>query len=79
VGQIVEAFLDGTGAHGFLDSGGIFTAIDVPGAAETQAFGINDAGQIVGIFGTRTGQHGFLATPVSELPERPAWRSSVPR
>jgi probable HAF family extracellular repeat protein len=39
-----------------------FTTIDVPGANFTQAFGINDAGQIVGTFGSSTGTHGFLDT-----------------
>jgi uncharacterized membrane protein len=36
------------GDHGFLDSGGAFTQIDVPGASYTYASGINNAGQIVG-------------------------------
>jgi hypothetical protein len=40
-----------------------FTQIDVPGAS-TDAFGINDAGQIVGLFSNSTGTHGFLATPI---------------
>src|SRR6476661_2385584 len=46
--------------HGFLDVGGTFTTIDAPGSSLTQATGINDAGQIVGIFDDRTGTHGFL-------------------
>src|SRR3954447_13134218 len=47
-----------------------FTQIDVPGAFSTQAFGINDAGQIVGTFSdsTGTGQHGFLDTGGSFTP-----------
>ena len=51
-GQIVGSFVDSTGIHGFLYTGGSFTQIDVPGAFATQAFGINDAGQIVGYFRT---------------------------
>jgi probable HAF family extracellular repeat protein len=40
-----------------------FTQIDVPGAFFTEAFGINDAGQIVGDFGIIAGgTHGFLDT-----------------
>src|SRR3954464_12873531 len=39
-----------------------FTQIDVPGAFATEAFGINDAGQIVGGFTDSTGDHGFLDT-----------------
>jgi uncharacterized membrane protein len=38
-----------------------FTTIDVPGATSTDALGINDIGQIVGIFFDRSGAvHGFL-------------------
>jgi hypothetical protein len=36
--------------HGFLYSGGSYTTLDVPGAAQTILNGINDAGQIVGSF-----------------------------
>jgi uncharacterized membrane protein len=74
-GQIVGGFYNivndiigrpGTFGHGFLDTGGSFTQLDVrftqldvPGATiDTRAFGINGAGQIVG----SSGNHGFLAT-----------------
>ena len=46
--------------HGFLDNGGSFTTIDVPGADQTSPWGINDRGQIVGEFLDSTGFHGFL-------------------
>ena len=36
--------------HGFLDIAGVFRTIDIPGFSNTQAEGINDAGQIVGLF-----------------------------
>src|SRR3954447_11281998 len=45
-----------------------FAPIDVPGAFETQAHGINDAGQIVGWFFDDTGTHGFLNTGGSFTP-----------
>jgi uncharacterized membrane protein len=45
--------------HGYLYSDGTFTQIDVPGAIATGASGINDAGQIVGGFGTSRA-HGYL-------------------
>jgi probable HAF family extracellular repeat protein len=51
-GQIVGSFASnsGTGVHGFLYSGGVFTQIDAPGAeGSTQVFGANDLGQMVGI------------------------------
>jgi len=41
-GQIVGAFVAPTGFHGFLDTGGVFTLIDVPGADSTLAFRMNE-------------------------------------
>jgi probable HAF family extracellular repeat protein len=38
-------------AHGFLDTNGTFTTIDFPGAGAADATGINDHGQIVGVYG----------------------------
>jgi probable HAF family extracellular repeat protein len=48
------------GAHAIVYS---FTRIDVPGAYNTEAFGINNLGQIVGSYAdsNSTGPHGFLA------------------
>lgn len=37
-----------------------FTTIDYPGADRTEAYGINNAGQIVGYYFDATGQHGFV-------------------
>src|SRR5262249_48922696 len=56
-GQVVDSL------HSLLWSGGAYTSIDVPGASITLAFGINDAGVIVGAFFDATGVHGFLRTP----------------
>jgi probable HAF family extracellular repeat protein len=39
-----------------------FTEIDVPGATDTSAYGINNAGQVVGTFDTATRTSGFLYT-----------------
>ena len=48
-GDIVGWYLDSVGTHGFLLSRGIYTSIDFPGsAAFTQAWKINDSGEIVG-------------------------------
>ena len=52
-GEMVEG-------DGFVDSGGTFTTISVPGAVSTSAFGINDAGQIVGSYSTGSGTFGFV-------------------
>ena len=75
LGQFVRTVdLASGGQEGFLYSNGVFTAITVPGAGYTLAYGINNNGQIVGSYwdGTDTftdqGMHGFVATPVPELP-----------
>ena len=69
-GQIVGSFTDNAGfGYGFLEVDDVFTILDVPGGIRTEAHGINDAGRIVGSFGDSTGEHGFLATPVSAVPE----------
>jgi probable HAF family extracellular repeat protein len=75
MGQIVGDFSDGTNTHGFLNTDGNFTQIDPPGggAVLTNAFGINNAGQIVGFFERPAGcDHGFLMTPVPEAIPEPA-------
>ena len=72
-GQLVGAYLergaapnpDGTipagTVHGFVWERGRFASFDVPGSIFTQAFGINDRGQIAGGYYDATGtQHAFL-------------------
>jgi hypothetical protein len=62
---------DTNGFHGFLYSGGSYTSIDVPGATGkggTQAFGINDAGQIVGTYSDSSGSHGWSAGTAGAKP-----------
>src|SRR5689334_16397319 len=46
--------------QGFVDTGGTFRTLDIPGASSTIAAGINNTGQIVGWFDDSKGQHGFL-------------------
>jgi hypothetical protein len=62
VGQIVGAYSDSSGAHGFVYKDGVFTGIDDPNAANgTWVTAIDDAGEIVGYFNDSLGQgHGFL-------------------
>jgi probable HAF family extracellular repeat protein len=49
------------GAQGYLRKNGEFTPIQFPGATGTLALGINDEGQIVGVYDDRQGRsHGFL-------------------
>lgn len=45
---------------------------DIPGSTFTDARGINNTGQIVGLIEDATGYHGFLATPVA-IPEPAVW------
>ena len=49
VGQIVGTFEDRNGRHGFLYESGTFTRFDVPGSVETEVYGVNDPGVIVGV------------------------------
>ena len=50
-GQIVGDYGDAGGkSHGFVLDRGTFTTIDVPGATVTLAQGINEPGQIVGVY-----------------------------
>jgi hypothetical protein len=67
-GDLTGGLYSGTAHHGFLDVGGVFTTIDDPLAlpASTWARGINNSGEIVGLYQDATGYHGFIATPVPE-------------
>ncbi len=70
-GEIVGYYYDATGQHAFADIGGVFSTINVPGAAaffpvgtaETYAQGVNSAGIIVGTFSDASGWHGFIDNP----------------
>lgn len=74
VGQIAGSFVDGTGSHGFVLTGSDLTIIDVPGASNTQIYGINDFGEVVGNWNVNgvTGSHGFVAV---STPEPASWIS----
>jgi len=62
-GEIVGQYSDSSGAwHGYLQSGGTFTTIDVPfsGATWTETEGIANTGDVVGYWLDATTSHGFL-------------------
>ena len=65
-GEIVGAYADSSRkVHGFLLSNGVYTSIDVQGAAITMARGINSGGDIVGTYQETPSKpggdfHGFL-------------------
>src|SRR5262249_36765427 len=42
-------------SHGFVLSGGVYTAIEYPGSRQTQVYGINDLTQVVGVAFDSTG------------------------
>lgn len=76
-GDIVGWYQDKTGMHGFLFSGGNYTSIDFPDAAAyTQAWKVNDYGEIAGRYkGTTDGKfHMFVLsngnfTPIPDVPD----------
>ena len=61
-GDVGGFFVNGAGLDtGFLDKGGTFTTIRVPGFADTQVLGMNDNGLLVGqAFGPKGFTEGFV-------------------
>ena len=50
------------GSHGFVLRKGVYFPLDYPGALTSFPFGINDTGQIVGVYQDGAGTfHGYLA------------------
>jgi len=74
LGQIVGDYFTGAfvaGIHGFLLDAGIFNTIDVPfpGSFNTVVRGINNLGDLAGLFSDAQGEHGFIAVPQAAIPE----------
>lgn len=76
VGQITGWYENSKGiAHGFVLTNGVYVTLDFPGAFQdgyTQAYGINDFGQVVGKWAPAgyPGDLGFIATPgIGVVPE----------
>lgn len=64
VGVVTLDTQKGTEYHGFLYQTGQFVRFVFPGTSVTEAFGINNAGMIVGLYGdSSNNSHGFLRTP----------------
>ena len=60
-GQIVGQITDPNGgAHGFMYNNGVLCQIDYPGASGTNIIGINNLGQMVGMFTTLTATLGLF-------------------
>ena len=62
-GEIVGAFYSPDGNYGFLLAGGTFNIIEYPGATGTAVYGINSAGQIVGVRSLGGPNQGFFGQP----------------
>jgi uncharacterized membrane protein len=80
-GQIVGAYGDASGNHGFLLSGALYTTLNDPSATNgTAATGINVAGQIVGTYQNASGNHGFSSTRATVLtpPSTIPWAPTAP-
>src|SRR5215470_4243367 len=75
-GVIEGAFTDAAGQHGFADGPGGLVRFDLPGTSGvTQAFAIDNAGDVVGVYADAAGaSHGFLRRhtgTITALPTAP--------
>jgi uncharacterized membrane protein len=69
-GMVCGFYVDGSNVtHGFLLNAGTLTTLDYPGANFTQALGLNDNGQVVGVYSTANGappMHGFIYNNIND-------------
>jgi hypothetical protein len=60
-GTVIGFFLSGGVTEGFLDSGGTFTNFEAAGSTNTMFLGMNNVGQVVGVYQDGNGfNHGFV-------------------
>jgi probable HAF family extracellular repeat protein len=60
-GKVTGAYQIATGTDAFIESGGVYTTIDVPGSISTIGLGVNDSGTVVGYASTQSGsEHSFI-------------------
>jgi hypothetical protein len=59
-GEIVGAYTDSTGTHGFTDINGTFTTINAPGATSTTITAVNNSGEFVGNYFVGNISRGFV-------------------
>ena len=66
-GVVVGSWFSPNGIAGFIDQGGAFSQINVPGSIYTYTTGINDSGEITGWYLDPSDQmHSYVATPIPE-------------
>lgn len=68
------SFTDGSGQHGFIKTHGRLVRFDFPGTTGvTQAFAINNAGDVVGVYTDAVGAfHGFVRTRAGTIQALPS-------
>lgn len=67
-GGVVGVYAREVGPYfGFKWSNGQWSSVHVPGAAATEAFGINNLGDVVGLYADALGQHGFVLSASGEV------------
>jgi RHS repeat-associated protein len=75
LGDVVSTIQNqqGTVSHGYLCAGGGELQIDVPGAAQTLLYGVNNSGTLAGTFIDSSGiSHGFVTTSAKSASVSPA-------
>ncbi len=66
-GVVVGSFFSSMGESGYVDQGGVFTQINVPGSIYTYTTGVNDSGEITGWYlDSRDQMHSYIATAAPE-------------
>ena len=75
-GQVVGGYDNGTSDEGFIYRDGIYTTIGPLGAGHQAAIDINNAGEIVGVYGI-SNDLSFLATPLQAPSDTITWANGI--
>lgn len=66
-GVVAGWYYNGNSNLGFVDAGGNYSILSVPGSIETLIYGLNESGAVTGWFADGVNYYeGFIATPVPE-------------
>jgi hypothetical protein len=58
--EVVGAYYDSSGGHGFIDDDGTYTTLNVPGITNTYGVAINDRGEVAGFYDDSSGEQGCI-------------------